>query len=194
MNIIFYPLSVLYPLSLLLLALVSQPASAAVFDPSWSLDYAIEPTEISISGQAISVLHDELTHVAMINCENGALNQQQCQQVADSGGVLDMLVDGNHDGIFERWSIAVGRMRTGGYAKVLLVQDDNTGEVLQALLVESVIPGFSALYFQQGVIMWGMCLSCDVVADIIWHQGTYQVSWLPKHNSSWSDEVLADNR
>lgn len=56
MNITFYPLnvfyrlSVLYPLSLLLLALVSQSVSQSVFDPSWSLDYAIEPQETSISG------------------------------------------------------------------------------------------------------------------------------------------------
>ena len=105
-----------------------------------------------------------------------------------------MLVDGNQDGRFERWSIAVGKLRTGGYAKVLLVQDDSSGEVLQLMLVDSATPGFSALYFQQGVIMWGMCLSCDVLADIVWQEDRYQVSWVPNQYRSWNDEVLVDNR
>lgn len=200
MNILFSlphllrPLSVLYPVTVLMLAIVSMSARAEVFDPSWSLDFSIEPKEVSISGQALSAMSEELTHIALINCENGSLTQQQCQQVADSGGLLDMLVDGNQDGQFERWSIAVGKLRNGEYAKVLLVQDDISGEVLQLLLVESVSPGFSALYFQQGVIMWGMCLSCDVVADIVWLQDAYQVSWLPNQDRSWSDEALVDNR
>jgi hypothetical protein len=192
MNIQFYPLSVL------LLALVGFTANSSVsaetFDPSWSLEFAVEPKETSISGQKISELHDELTHIAIISCENSALNQQQCQQVADSGGQLNMLVDGNHDGEFERWSIAVGKLRNGEYAKVLLVQNDRSNEVLQLLLVESESPGFSALYFQQGIIMWGMCLSCDVLADIVWQQDAYQVSWLMDQSPSWADEILVDNR
>jgi hypothetical protein len=188
MNVLFYPLSVL------LLVLVSFTASAETFDPSWSLDFAIEPSATSISGQNISDLHDELTHIAIISCENGALNQQQCQQIADSGGQLDMLIDGNQDGEFERWNIAVGKLRNGEYAKVLLVQNDRSDEVLQLLLVESESPGFSALYFQQGVIMGGMCLSCDVLADIVWQQDAYQVSWLMNQSQSWADEILVDNR
>jgi hypothetical protein len=193
MNILSFSLSILRPLSVLLLAAISLSANAEKFDPSWSLDFVIEPEETSIAGQAISVLNDELTHISMINCENGSLDQQQCQQVADSGGLLEMLVDGNQDGQFERWSIAVGKMRNGEYTKVLLVQDDRSGEVLQLLLVDSVNPGFSALYFQQGVIMWGMCLSCDVVADIEWQQDAYQVSWLSNQDRSWNDEALVDN-
>lgn len=187
-----------YPLSLLLLVLASFTASSSArgeaLDPSWSLYFAIEPKETSITGQEISSLHDELTHIAIINCENGALNQLQCQQIADSGGQLNMLVDGNQDGEFERWSIAVGKLRNGEYAKVLLVQNDHSDEVLQLLLVESETPGFSALYFQQGVIMWGMCLSCDVLADIVWQQDVYQLSWLMSPSRSWADEVLVDNR
>jgi hypothetical protein len=194
MNILFSLLNVLRPLSVLLLVVASTSASAETFDPSWSLDFAIEPKETSISGQAVSELNDELTHVSIINCENGSLNQQQCQQIADSGGQLDMLVDGNQDGEFERWGIAVGKLRNGEYAKVLLVQDDRSGKVLQLLLVESATPGFSALYFQQGVIMWGMCLSCDVVADIVWQQDAYQVSWLPNQYRAWDNEALVDNR
>lgn len=198
MNILFSLSHTLRPLAVLMLVVVSMSSRVEAldseFDPSWSLDFAIEPRETSISGQAISALNDELTHIALINCENGSLNQQQCQQVADSGGLLEMLVDGNQDGQFERWSIGVGKMRNGGYAKVLLVQDDISGEVLQLLLVESVNPGFSALYFQQGIIMWGMCLNCDVVADIVWQQDAYQVSWLPNQARSWNDEVLVDNR
>lgn len=198
MNILFSLSHTLRPLAVLMLVVVSMSSRAealdSAFDPSWSLDFALEPREASISGQAISALNDELTHIALINCENGSLNQQQCQQVADSGGLLEMLVDGNQDGQFERWSIGVGKMRKGGYAKVLLVQDDISGEVLQLLLVESVNPGFSALYFQQGIIMWGMCLNCDVVADIVWQQDAYQVSWLPSQARSWNDEVLVDNR
>ena len=184
-----------YPLAVLLMTLVSLTAMAEPeFNPSWSLDFALEPKQTSIAGQKVLDLNDELTHIALINCDNGSLNQQQCQQVADSGGLLDMLVDGNQDGRFERWSIAVGKLRTGGYAKVLLVQDDSSGEVLQLMLVDSVTPGFSALYFQQGVIMWGMCLSCDVLADIVWQEDSYQVSWVPNQYRSWNDEVLVDNR
>ena len=191
-------LNVLLPLQIMLLALIgmsaSLAASAATFDPSWSLDFAIEPAETTVSGQEISALHDELTHITIINCQNGSLTQQQCQQVADSAGQLEMLVDANQDGEFERWSIAVGKLRNGDYAKVLLVQNDRSGEVLQLLLVDSEAPGFSALYFQQGIVMWGMCLSCDVLADIVWQHDQYQVSWLPTQYSAWSDDVLVDNR
>lgn len=192
------PLNVLRSLCVLLLTSISISAGAeafdSTFDPSWSLDFAIEPTDTSIAGHKLSELHDELTHIAVINCDNGALNQQQCEQVADSGGLLEMLVDGNQDGEFERWSIAVGKMRNGDYAKVLLVQNDNSGDVLQLLIVDSVTPGFSALFFQQGVVMWGMCLSCDVVADIVWQQEAYEVSWIPNHYRTWDEEVLVDNR
>lgn len=188
--------------SVLLLAFLSLSVSAEAsdstydltFDPSWSLDFSIEPKETFIAGQTVSALNNELTHIALINCENGSLSQQQCQQVADSGGLLNMLVDGNQDGEFERWSIAVGKLRNGEYAKVLLVQNAGSDEVLQLLLVESMTPGFSALYFQQGVIMWGMCLSCDVVADIVWQKNAYQVSWLPNQYRAWDEEVLVDNR
>ena len=58
MNIQFYPLSVL------LLALVGFTANSSVsaetFDPSWSLEFAVEPKETSISGQKISELHGVL--------------------------------------------------------------------------------------------------------------------------------------
>ena len=191
-----------YPLAVILMTLVSLSTRAEAFDstfepefnPSWSLDFVLEPKQTSIAGQRVSELNNELTHIALINCENGSLSQQQCQQVADSGGQLDMLVDGNQDGQFERWSIAVGKMHNDEYAKVLLVQNDSTDEVLQLMLIDSATPGFSALYFQQGVIMWGMCLSCDVLADIVWQEDSYQVSWVPNQYRTWNDEVLVDNR
>ena len=191
-----------YPLAVILMTLVSLPTRAEAFDstfepefnPSWSLDFVLEPKQTSIAGQRVSELNNELTHIALINCENGSLSQQQCQQVADSGGQLDMLVDGNQDGQFERWSIAVGKKHNDEYAKVLLVQNDSSGEVLQLMLIDSATPGFSALYFRQGVIMWGMCLSCDVLADIVWQEDSYQVSWVPNQYRSWNDEVLVDNR
>lgn len=59
----------LYPLSVLLITLVSVQSGAEAFD----LDYAIEPQETSISGQVISALSDELTHTGLINYENGSL-------------------------------------------------------------------------------------------------------------------------
>ncbi|MGK0475004.1 MAG: hypothetical protein ACJAYV_000655 [Oleispira sp.] len=173
---------------------VNVSASEEIFDERWSLDYTVEPKETSISGQSIAELNEELTHIALINCHNGTLNQQQCEQVADLGGHLEMRVNGNQDGELERWSIAVGKLRNGEYAKVLVVQNDLTDEVLQLLIIDSVMPGFSALYFQQGIVMWGMCLSCDVLADIVWQQDTYQVSWLPNQQRAWDDEVLVDNR
>jgi hypothetical protein len=169
-------------------------ASEKIFDESWSLDYTAEPKETSISGQPLADLHKELTHIAIINCHNGALNQQQCEQVAKSGGYLEMRVDANQDGELERWSIAVGQLRNGEYAKVLLIQNDLTDTVLQLMIIDSAVPGFSALYFQQGIVMWGMCLSCDVLADIVWQHDAYQVVWLPNQYRAWDDETLVDNR
>jgi hypothetical protein len=191
-------LSPCYLLSAFLLVLVgvsaNVSASQEAFDESWSLDYTAEPKETSISGQPLAELHEELTHVALINCYNGTLNQQQCEQVADLGGHLEIRVDANQDGELERWSIAVGQLRNGEYAKVLVVQHDLTDKVLQLMIIDSATPGFSALYFQQGIVMWGMCLSCDVLADIVWQHDTYQVSWLPKQYRAWDDEALVDNR
>jgi hypothetical protein len=179
-----------YLLSAFLLVLVGVSANVSAkeetFDESWSLDYTAEPKETSISGQPLAELHEELTHVALI--------QQQCEQVADLGGHLEMRVDANQDGELERWSIGVGQLRNGEYAKVLLVQNDLTDEVLQLMIINSATPSFSALYFKQGIIMWGMCLSCDVLADIVWQQDTYQVRWLPNQYRAWDEEVLVDNR
>jgi len=39
-----------------------------------------------------------------------------------------------------------------------------------------------------------MCLSCDVLADIVWQQDGYQVSWVPNQYRAWNDEALVDNR
>lgn len=192
MKNLFNPLHALRSFGALLLIGMSVSASAEDYNPGWSLDFSVEPTETHIVGQRIIDLNDELTHIALINCENGSLNSQQCQQVADSGGQFQMLVDANQDGEFERWSIGVGKLRNGEYAKVLLIQNDASGEFSQLLLVDSATPGFSALYFQQGIVMWGMCLSCDVLADIVWQQNTYQVSWNanPINARAWSDELL----
>tara|TARA_Y100000782_G_scaffold84393_1_gene91434 strand:- start:693 stop:1283 length:591 start_codon:yes stop_codon:yes gene_type:complete len=192
MKNLFNPLHALRSFGVLLLVGMSVSVSAEDFNYGWSLDFAVEPSETHIAGQAIADLNDELTHIALINCENGSLNSQQCQQVADSGGQFEMLVDANQDGEFERWSIGVGKLRNGEYAKVLLIQNDASGEFTQLLLVDSATPGFSALYFQQGIVMWGMCLSCDVLADIVWQQNTYQVSWNanPINSRAWSDELL----
>jgi hypothetical protein len=172
----------------------SVSVQAEAFDPSWPLDFSIEPEDTKIANELVSDINPELTHIGLINCNNNTLSPQQCQQITESGGQLEMLVDGNHDGLFERWSIAVGKMQGGEYAKVLLVQDATSGRVLQTLLIESPMAGFSALYFQQGKVLWGMCLSCDVLADIVWGQEGYEVSWQPVLYASLRDEVLVDNR
>lgn len=192
MRNLFNSLHAVRSLSALLLLGMSISVNADSFNYGWSLEFSVEPSDTHIEGQAISDLNDELTHITLINCENGSLNSQQCQQVADSGGQFEMLVDANQDGEFERWSIGVGKLRNGNYAKVLIIQDDTSGAFSQLLLVDSETPGFSALYFQQGIVMWGMCLSCDVLADIVWQQNTYQVSWnMNSINAhAWSDELL----
>ena len=65
-----------YPLAVLLMTLVSLTAIAEPeFNPSWSLDFALEPKQTSIAGQKVLDLNDELTHIALINCDNGSLNQ-----------------------------------------------------------------------------------------------------------------------
>ncbi len=175
------------------MATLSSPLLADEFDPSWSLDFSIEPKETHIAGNDLTNINGELTLISQVSCEHQALNAQQCQQVEDSGGQFDMLVDGNQDGRFERWQIAVAQLRNGNYAKVLLVHDDASGDLMQVLLVDSINPGFSALYFHQGQIMWGMCLSCDVLADVVWEAGAYQLKWQPSLNNTWPLEALAES-
>lgn len=154
-------LSPCYLLSAFLLVLVgvsaNVSASQEAFDESWSLDYTAEPKETSISGQPLAELHEELTHVALINCYNGTLNQQQCEQVADLGGHLEIRVDANQDGELERWSIAVGQLRNGEYAKVLVVQHDLTDKVLQLMIIDSATPGSLHCTFNQKLLC-GVCI------------------------------------
>jgi hypothetical protein len=190
-----------FTLSLVLFFMLTMTryVHAEVFDPSWSLNFAIEPLSTHLAGESVVKLSAkisdvELSHIESINCQNGSLNLQQCQQIESSGGQLEMFVDANQDGEYERLSIAVGKTKTGEYAKLLLIQQATTGQVLQILLVESAIAGFSALYFHQGEIMWGMCLSCDVLADVVWEQGKYQVRWQQNLSDQWQDEVIVDNR
>jgi hypothetical protein len=76
-------------------------------------------------------------------------------------------------------------LRNGEYAKVLLIQNDLTDKVLQLMIIDSATPGFFALYFQPGIVMWGMYLSCEVLADIAWQQDVYQVVWLPNQYREW---------
>ncbi len=178
----------------LILALDSQ-ALAETFDPSWSLDFTVEPIATHIAGEPVANLTNpgsdlELTHIATINCQQDVLSWQQCQQIERSGGLLEMYVDGNQDGKYERWSIAVGKTKAGKYAKLLLIQDTLTEQVLQVLHIESDVPGFSALYFHQGEVLWGMCLNCDVLADVVWDQNKYQVRWQRNLSDQWQGDVM----
>lgn len=163
------------------------------YDLSWSLDLNVEPTKTQIAGTQINEFNSEIVYIEPLTCDHPSLNQQKCQQVEESGGQFEMIVDGNQDGRYERWSIAVAKLKGGEYAKVLLIQDELNSELMQLLFVEANAPGFSALYLQQGQVMWGMCLSCDVLADIVWQQGQYQLQWEPKVMTVWSEQVLVNN-
>lgn len=167
-------------------------ARAELFDPSWTVEFSLEPSRTLLSGTSLTELHEELSAIEIINCSGKVLSDQQCQQVADSGGHFHMTIDANQDGRYELWSIAVAKLHTGSYAKAIIIQDEETGGILQTLLVDSDIPGFSALYFHQGRIMWGMCLSCDVLADIVWGGVDYQVVWQPNYSSNLPEGILVD--
>lgn len=189
-------------LPFIIIALMILPSTAVVageiFDPSWSLDFALEPQKTQIAGKSLASVNSmldgfELTHIEPINCQNNVLTARQCQQVADMGGQFEMLLDANQDGRLERWSIAVGKIKHGGYSKILLVQDDASGEILQLLQLKSETPSFSALNFQQGRIIWAMCLSCDVFADIAWQPGGFQITWRSLDQQPWPSTALAGN-
>ncbi|MEH6449147.1 MAG: hypothetical protein V7765_10790 [Oleispira sp.] len=163
------------------------------FDPSWSLDFSVEPQESLLLPSSLTKLNAEISHITRLSCQQPILTAQQCQQIADLGGLLEILIDGNRDGSLERWSIGVARLKAGGYAKVLIIEDAISHSVIQTLVIESETPGFSALYVQQGTVMWGMCLSCDVLADIVWGDGGYKVDWLPNRDAELKNEVIVNN-
>lgn len=163
------------------------------FDPSWSLDFSVEPQQSLLLPSSSSKLNAEISHITRLSCQQPILTAQQCQQIADLGGLLEILIDGNRDGLLERWSIGVARLKAGGYAKVLIIEDDISHKVIQTLVIESETPGFSALYVQQGAVMWGMCLSCDVLANIVWGDGAYKVDWLPHRDTGLKNEVIVNN-
>jgi hypothetical protein len=180
-------------LCLLVGIISSTQVQAEDFNPSWSLDYAVEPSQKQIAGEPLLQLDAELTHIEFINCEHESLSNEQCRQIAELGGELEMKLDMNQDGCFEVLRIAVAKLRNDEYAKVLVIQDEMTHKVIQTLIVESEIPGFSALYFQEGQVMWGMCLSCDVLADIEWSQGEYHMNWKPAQSEILDDEIIVEN-
>lgn len=180
-------------LCLLLNVISSAQVQAEGFDPSWSLDYAVEPSQKQVSGMPLLQLDAELSHIEFINCEHQSLTHERCSQIADLGGELEMKLDMNQDGRFEVLRIAVAKLQSGAYAKVLVIQDEMTQKVIQTLLVESETPGFSALYFQEGQVMWGMCLSCDVLADVKWHKGKYHLSWQPVQYELWGEKIIVEN-
>lgn len=159
------------------------------FDPSWSTNFSVEPTT-PIASPEISSLNAEISHITRLSCHQSQMTEQQCQQIADSGGLFDLLIDSNRDGILERMSTGVAKLKAGGYAKVLIIEDNLTQRADQVLIIESEIPGFSALYFDHGVVMWGMCLSCDVLADIVWKNGAYEAQWLMNSATELSHKVL----
>lgn len=159
------------------------------FDPRWSINFAVEPTAPVLPSD-VSSPNSDITHITRLSCSLPQMTEQQCQQIADSGGIFEILIDSNRDGVFERMSTGVAKLKAGGYAKVLIIEDNLTQRVEQVLIVESEIPGFSALYFDRGVVMWGMCLSCDVLADIVWRKGIYEMEWSMKSETELSHEVV----
>lgn len=166
------------------------------FNSGWSLDYVVEPSQVSISGVSLIEIDSELTHIEFINCQHQSLSIEQCNQIDELGGELELSLDMNGDGQAEIWRIAVAKLMSGDYAKVLVIQDANTSKVIQTLIVESYEPGFSALYFHRGKVMWGMCLSCDVLADIEWKDGSYHILWQPhldrSHDMNWDEGAIAN--
>lgn len=182
------------PMLCILLGLTSSGMSyAAEFNPSWSLDYVIEPKQQQISGVPLLKIDAELTHIEFINCEHQSLSIKQCNQIAEFGGELEMLLDMNQDGQPEIWRIGVAKLLSGDYAKVLVIQDAFSNEVVQTFIVESAQPGFSTLHFSQGQVRWAMCLSCDVMADVEWNNGEYHMRWQPNFYVSADEEVVVNN-
>lgn len=168
---------------------IMASVKADEFDPAWSLDFTIKPEQTDYLGQSVETIHEELHFIQALSCEQGVLTQEQCQQVSDSGGQFSMLVDANQDGEFERWQVAFAELKTGEQAKVLLIQDLTTHKVLQTIILTSEGSAFSALYFQQGQLYWGMCISCDVLADVNWQGGAFQLEWQTHQISYATDEL-----
>jgi hypothetical protein len=171
----------------------SGQVHASDYNPSWSLDYSLEPSQKQISGVPLEHIDAELTHIEFLSCEHESLTHEQCHQIAEFGGELEMQLDTNQDGRFEILRIAVAKLQNNEYAKVLVIQDEVTRQVIQTLIVESELPGFSALYFQEGQLMWGMCLSCDVLADIEWNNEEYYVRWKPAQYELLDEVVIVEN-
>lgn len=170
---------------------------AEEFNPSWSLDYVIEPKQQQISGVSLLKIDTELTYVEFINCEHQSLSIMQCNQIAEFGGELEMRLDMNKDGQTEVWRIGVAKLLSGDYAKVLVIQDAFSNAVIQTLIVESSLPGFSALHFGQGQVRWAMCLSCDVMADVEWREGEYHLRWqsnLDENGGKNWEGIIVGNR
>lgn len=186
MNKIIRPLSFT---ALILAFNILNCSYADNLDPRWSINFAVEPTAPVLPSD-VSNPNSDISHITRLSCTQPQMTEQQCQQIADSGGSLSILIDSNRDGVFERMSTGVAKLKAGGYAKVLIIEDNLTQRVEQVLMVESEIPGFSALYFDQGIVMWGMCLSCDVLADIVWRKGNYGMEWSINSGAELSHEVV----
>jgi hypothetical protein len=161
---------------LLFSLLFNQGLQANEEDASWSANFLVEPSQTELFGYTASEINNDFQLIEAISCQQQDINPIQCQQVADSGGAFELLVDQNHDGQLEVWSIAIAKLVSGSYAKVLIIRDEQSGALLQSFLVDSH-EAFSALYFYQGRILWGMCLHCDVMADVSWQTDMFQLSW-----------------
>lgn len=172
-------------LSILILLTVAASVEAApdttsthTFDPSWSLDYRVNPQQVSINGLPVNDVSQSLTHIEIFTCDSDRFfSLEQCRQIQESGGQLQAVLDLNNDGRLERWSTGVAKNIEGELVKILVIQDHLNGNVIQMITLHDSEPGFSALYQQGDYFMWAMCISCDVFADIEWHNNDYKLAW-----------------
>lgn len=161
---------------LLCLTLMSRGSAANEYDASWVVSFSVLPSQTSLWGYKAEDINNEFLYIEALNCQLSSLEPYQCQQVADSGGAFELVLDQNQDGNFEVWSVAFAKLKTGRLAKVLIIREEATGKLLNSFIVDSN-NSFSALYFYQGRVLWGMCLHCDVLADVSWQEERFQLSW-----------------
>lgn len=156
----------------------NPPLTENEFNPTWYLDFSLEPSQQDIDGLPLSEVSDELSHIELLSCEDEQhFSRQQCQQLAASGGTFEAVVDLDGDGRVERWRTGLAKTYAGEIVNILLIQNHHTNDVLKIMVLHSLRSGFSALYHQDGYFMWSMCLHCDVLADITWANNDYQLMW-----------------
>ena len=144
--------------------------SAGAQETAWWVRATFEPRDETVEGIPVAKLDPDWVKASALSeadLPEGA--QEEGWRLTDVGFALSLEADLDGDGVRERVVVGVYRHRSGATGRFLLVlgrKPRGTSWVKRALFSNEGDPGFSAVGFFEGRLLWVTCLICDSGCEV----------------------------